>query len=115
MDGGGEDLSAIPGLFERWFVGIMEPPPRFRVKTRQIVQPPSTGSRAGAIADFIAAHDLVRSFVGESIGYDLRAKFKSPFGPLRLRIGSGLLVLAAHDRRHLWQARQVTTGPGFPR
>jgi hypothetical protein len=32
-----------------------------------------------------------------------------------LRIATALLVVPAHDRRHLWQARQVTARADFPR
>jgi hypothetical protein len=28
-------------------------------------------------------------------------------------IATGLFVIAAHDRRHLWQAEQVRQAPGF--
>jgi len=26
---------------------------------------------------------------------------------LRFTVGTGILIITAHDRRHLWQARQV--------
>jgi hypothetical protein len=107
------NLARVPGWFGRLFISIMEPPPRFKVKTRPVVQPPSTGAIQEALAEFIASHDLARAFAREASG-DLRAKFTSPFGPLRLRVGTGLLVLAAHDRRHAWQMRQVPNAPGFP-
>jgi hypothetical protein len=107
------DLASVPGWFGRLFIWIMEPPPRFKVKTRPVVQPPSTGALQEALSDFIASQDVVRAFAREA-GGDLYAKFTSPFGPVRFRVGTGLLVLAAHTRRHIWQARQVTRAPGFP-
>jgi hypothetical protein len=33
---------------------------------------------------------------------------------VRFSIATGLFVIAAHDRRHLWQAEQVKQAPGFP-
>ncbi|MEX2663206.1 MAG: hypothetical protein WD227_14850 [Vicinamibacterales bacterium] len=37
-----------------------------------------------------------------------RATFQNPFIPvIRMRVSTGLHVVAAHDRRHLWQAEQV--------
>jgi hypothetical protein len=107
-------LESTCGWFGRWFISFMEPPPRFRVKTRSIVQPPSTGSLREAVDGFLASQDGVRAFAREAAAFDLSAKFKSPFGPVRFAIGTGLLILAAHDRRHLWQARQVMLAPGFP-
>jgi hypothetical protein len=106
-------LADVPGLFGRWFISVMEPPPRFRIKTRNIVQPPSAGSIHEALRAFIASHDVVRAFAREAAG-NLGARFKSPFGPVRFGVGTGLLVIAAHDRRHLWQMRQVVASEGFP-
>jgi hypothetical protein len=43
-----------------------------------------------------------------------RATFQNPFLPLiKVRVGR-LRIIAAHDRRHLWQAEQVETAAGFP-
>ncbi|HSL19956.1 MAG TPA: DinB family protein [Vicinamibacterales bacterium] len=112
---GNVDLRSIPGRWGRWFIGVMEPPPRFRVKTRPIVQPAPALPVQQALAEFVGSQDAVRAFAREVSEQDLGATFRSPFGPLRFRIGTGLLVLAAHDRRHVWQARQVTLAEGFPR
>ena len=109
-----DNLLEIPGWFGRWFVRVMEPPPRVRTKTRKIVEPPSTGTVRDALADFLKSQKTIRAFAREAARRNVRATFTSPFGPLRFRIGTGLLVLAAHDRRHLWQARQVIATPGFP-
>ena len=44
-----------------------------------------------------------------------RATFQNPFIPIiRMRVATGLAVLAGHDRRHLWQAEQVKRAPGYP-
>ncbi len=34
---------------------------------------------------------------------------------LRIQLGSAFAAMLAHERRHVWQARQVTQSPGFPR
>jgi hypothetical protein len=37
-----------------------------------------------------------------------RLRFRNPFiGLLRYSVATALLVIGAHDRRHLWQAEQV--------
>ena len=50
-------------------------------------------------------------------GLDLaRAHVASPAAAwLRFSLGSGFELMAAHERRHLWQARKVTQHPQFPR
>jgi hypothetical protein len=34
---------------------------------------------------------------------------------IRLPLGSGFALMVAHERRHLWQARNVINETGFPR
>jgi hypothetical protein len=50
-------------------------------------------------------------------GLDLaRAKVRSPtYAWLRFSLGSGFALMLAHERRHLWQARNVVNHPLFPR
>jgi hypothetical protein len=54
--------------------------------------------------------------VRRSSGLDLgRIKFRSPLIPLlRLSLGTWFQFLLAHERRHLWQARQVRQELRFP-
>jgi hypothetical protein len=54
--------------------------------------------------------------LGDAKGLDFgRVKVRSPFVPLlRVDLESAFLVVAAHERRHLWQARRVTEEEGFP-
>lgn len=98
-----------PGWFGRWFIGAMEPPPKRKLKTPKKALPAAHKSAADVLRAFVAAHDEVRSLVQEAREMDLnRVRFKNPFvGLLRFTVGTGLLIIGAHDRRHLWQARQV--------
>ena len=44
-----------------------------------------------------------------------RARYRNPFlKVLNFRVSTGLGVIAAHDRRHLWQAEQVRQAAGYP-
>jgi len=44
-----------------------------------------------------------------------RIRFRNPFvRSIRFTVGTGLLIISAHDRRHLWQAEQVRRSEGFP-
>jgi hypothetical protein len=49
-------------------------------------------------------------------GVDLgKARFSSPFlRVVRLSLGTGLSLLLAHNRRHVWLAREVMDWDGFP-
>jgi hypothetical protein len=49
-------------------------------------------------------------------GIDLaKAKVQSPFFRLlKIELGQALRLMCAHDRRHLWQAREVMADPAFP-
>ena len=98
-----------PGWLGRWFIGELEPPPKRKLKAQKKVMPPLHLNSGTVLKAFIAAHDQTRRLVQQSRDLDLnRIRFRNPF--LRLlpwTIGTGLLVIGAHDRRHLWQARQV--------
>ncbi|HEX4602379.1 MAG TPA: DinB family protein, partial [Candidatus Angelobacter sp.] len=98
-----------PGWFARWFIGVLEPPPRRKMKSPKKALPTVKKVGAEVLRAFIAAHDQTRAMVRDAQQLDLnRIRFKNPFiGVLRFTVGSGLLIIGAHDRRHLWQARQV--------
>lgn len=98
-----------PGWFGRWFISQMEPPPRRRMKSPKQGIPEARKSKEEILRAFIAAHDELRSLIHEGRDLDLnRIRFRNPFiGLLRYSVGTALLVIGAHDRRHLWQARQV--------
>lgn len=65
---------------------------------------------------FLALEGRLVRRLAQAQGLDLRrVKLTSPFVPLlRVDLGSAFRVVAVHERRHLWQARQVTGAPGFP-
>jgi hypothetical protein len=98
-----------PGWFGRWFIKQMEAPPRRKMKTPRQGIPEAHKSGEEILRAFIAAHDELRSLIHEARDLDLnRIRFHNPFiGLLRYTVGTALLVIGAHDRRHLWQARQV--------
>ena len=61
-------------------------------------------------------HDLY-SLVAEADGLDLKKiKVASPAASwLKMSLGARLDLIAAHDRRHLWQARKVRDRENFPK
>ena len=102
---------AAPGFVGRRFVRTMEPPVKapFRMKTPRIVEPCSGPPLANAFASFMASQDEVRAFLRAYADLDLAAvQFPNPFvRGIRFSLATGLHVIAAHERRHLWQAWRV--------
>jgi len=102
---------ALPGLIGRWFVSTMEPPVKapFRMKAPRIVAPRSAPPLANAFTSFLTSQDEARAFLLEYADLDLAAvRFPNPFlRGIRFSLATGLHVIAAHERRHLWQAWRV--------
>ncbi|HVD88716.1 MAG TPA: DinB family protein [Jatrophihabitantaceae bacterium] len=105
------------GWFSRWMIGSMEPPPKRRMKTFPIFQVPVGGSHAivRVLPEFVAVRDQLADRVRQADGLDLRKnRTVSPVTRLlRMPLGAYLQFVITHDRRHLWQARQVRNAPGF--
>lgn len=102
---------ARPGLIGGWFARSLEPParPLFRTKAPRKIRPRTSPPLADAAAAFLASHDEVRAFLREFAAIDLAGvRFPNPLVPgIGFSLASGLHILAAHDRRHLWQAWNV--------
>jgi hypothetical protein len=98
-----------PGWLGRWFINELEPPPKRKLKSPKKARPTAQLKGAEVLNSFLAGHDQVRALIEEARDLDLnRIRFRNPF--LRLlpwTVGTGLMVIGAHDRRHLWQAEQV--------
>ena len=100
----------------RMFVRMLEPPPRFRTKTPAAFRPPSGRTRHEIMAAFRAYQVQYVDRLRQANGLDIaRARARSPVVSwMVFPLGCGFAAMAAHERRHLWQARQVTEAPGFP-
>jgi len=107
---------AQPGYFGGKFVAMMEPPVKRRMRAPRQSKPSAMKERRAILEAYSVGHDLVRALITEAQDIDVnRARFQNPFLPLvRFSISTGLFVIAAHDRRHLWQAEQVRQAAGFP-
>jgi hypothetical protein len=95
--------------FGRLYAWLLEPPVRFRAKAPRPFVPPGGTSAADALPAFLAAQQQVLALVLRTDGLDLAAR-KVPSAisaSLRYNVYSSFLVFAAHERRHLWQARNV--------
>ena len=106
-----------PGWLARWFIAQMEQPVRRKFATMKSLIPSSNGDIQDGVKAFVQSHAAVHRVLDSWNVLDLnRVRFKNPFVPLlRFTVGTGVLVIAAHDRRHLWQAERVKSNPDFPR
>jgi hypothetical protein len=109
-DGRGRRRPALPGLIGRWFIGTLEPPakPLYRRKAPRLIAPRDV-ALADAAAAFLASREGVHTFIRRYADIDLAGvRFPNPFvRGLRFSLATGLHVIAAHERRHLWQAWRV--------
>ena len=101
----------------RMFVRLQEPPLRFRMKAPAIFQPPPGRTRHEIMAAFRAYQVQYIDRLRQANGLDLaRARARSAAASwISMPLGSGFAVMAAHERRHLWQARRVMDASGFPK
>jgi hypothetical protein len=110
---------ATPGVIGRWFVGSFEPPVkrRYKLKAPRTIRPRPSPTLSDAAGQFFASQDELRAFLRRYGGVDLaRVRFPNPFVPVfRFSLATGLHVLAAHERRHLWQAWRVREAAGRAR
>jgi hypothetical protein len=105
---------AKPGWAGRLFIGSLEPPPKrwSKLKAPRKIRPRPSPPLAESFASFLASQAEVREFLRAHANLDLAgARFPNPFIPgIFFSLATGLHVIAAHERRHLWQAWRVRRG-----
>jgi hypothetical protein len=95
----------VVGRVLAWF---LEPPIRKRVKTAAPFVPKSTRAKAEAFGEFVSLQEKLMDLLRDAREVDLRAKIVSPFNArVRYNLLSAFHIVAAHERRHLWQAEQA--------
>jgi hypothetical protein len=104
------------GVLGRLFTVFTEPPATIKTKSPKVFQPAPDRQRSEVTAAFRAYQVQYVDRLRQANGLDLaRARVSSPAAAwLRFSLGSGFALMAAHERRHLWQARNVTQHPEFP-
>lgn len=107
-----------PGPYRMDFIGrllkmSLEPPARVRVKTRAQFTPGNVGAPALVLDEFLRLQDEMIAVVEAADGVRLDVvKVTSPFDTrVRYNLFSAFQVIAAHQRRHLAQARRAAGGP----
>ena len=104
----GKRSKAKMDLLGRVLAWFLEPPIRKKVKTTAPFVPKSTRAKADAFGEFASLQEKLMDLVREAREADLRHKIVSPFDKrVRYNILSAFHIVAAHERRHLWQAEQA--------
>ncbi len=110
------------GPFRRSLLGRLaiwgiEPPAKIKVKAPKLFTPLPEHLMAVVAPAFMSLHEQLLRRLQQANGLDLaRIKVTSAASSLiKMNLGQTIAFLAAHERRHLWQARQVKNNPGFPR
>lgn len=102
----GEPSMDLLGRILRWF---LEPPIHKRVKTSAPFVPKSTRAKAEALGEFSVLQLKLLDLLRDARDVDLKKiKIVSPFDKrIRYNIFSAFRIVAAHQRRHLWQAARA--------
>lgn len=106
-----------PTLMARWFLWILEPPYRMKVKTSAPFEPPPTKPAKEILAGFHSAHEELITRLPEYAKFDQnRTLVQSPFSAsARYSLGTALAIIPAHMRRHLYQIGRIRNLPEFPK
>jgi hypothetical protein len=101
----GKPKMDLLGRVLAWF---LEPPIRTKVKTSAPFVPKSTRAKADAFGEFASLQEKLIDLLRDAREADLHAKIVSPFDKrVRYNLFSAFRIVAAHERRHLWQAEQA--------
>jgi len=102
------------GWLSRKFISMLEPPVTTKMKAPAAYAPPSEARLAPTLGSYEKLVQTFADLYDSATGLDL-ARIKTTFPALpsalqpllRMPVGARFEALAAHDRRHLWQAEQV--------
>jgi len=105
---------ARPGAGDRTLIGRLvvwsqEPPVLFRMKTLEAIEPRGDEDPQTLIESFEALHEELIVRINEAADLDRgRIRLRSVLDRrLKLSLGDWFHFMAAHVRRHLWQAERV--------
>src|SRR5262245_11323300 len=95
----------LPGRLLAW---SLEPPVLIKMQTPKLAQPLESAGPEPVLQEFEQLHEELIQLVHASAGKQIdERKMKSPFANMHYNVYSAFRIIAAHDRRHLWQARKA--------
>lgn len=101
---------------DRLFVGAMEPPVKRKFKAPKQFVPQADKPLDTVSAEFMLLQQAFLGRLQNANGLDLaHIKVASPvIGLLKMTLLGVFALVVAHERRHLWQARQILQHADFP-
>jgi len=104
------------GWLGKWILANTEPPPKRKSRSARATTPAYGQPLTAVMPTFLHLQDQLAMQVESAAGLDwARVKVPAPMGPFRFNLHLTFAWIAAHERRHLWQARQVLNHAEFPR
>ncbi|MEP7351618.1 MAG: DinB family protein [Acidobacteriota bacterium] len=100
---------SLPAWMESWMLKQIEPPVRFKFKAPAVISPDSgiaEQSPKEILDAYVASHAPLLALLQKPIEQLERVRFIHPARSMNLSVIAGLSTIAAHDRRHLWQAER---------
>lgn len=97
-------------LVGRWFRWTLEPPIRKKLRAPKIfVPPPDALPREAVLAEFESIQARIADAIRKAAPHDFAGvTMTSPVTRLlKLNLWDAFQAMAAHERRHLWQARRA--------
>lgn len=93
----------------RWFAKSLEPPVRMKAKAVAAALPGPRCTRDAVLSRYKASHEGYRHLVRSAAAVDVNliVRPNAIVNRVKMRLSTVLLVIPAHDRRHLWQAANV--------
>jgi len=93
-----------------------EPPVAIEVPAPAATMPSAAVEPDGLVDHFHQTRERYANAVIRAAGLDLVCiRVVEPVYPLIVSLGGTLALIAAHDRRHMWQAERVIQSARFPR
>jgi hypothetical protein len=105
-----------PGWLGRMLIRSMDAPPGRRMRAPSPIVPGREPDAEATRTRFFALQVRIAAALSSADGLMLRrVRITSPLlSLLRMNLCTAFGVVIAHERRHLWQAREVTRLPDFP-
>lgn len=98
-----------PTFIGAWFAKSLEPPVKMKAKAIAAVRPGARFTRDEILRRYKASHDGYRDLVRSAAAVDVNRIVgrNAIVRRVKMRLSTVLLVIPAHDRRHLWQAKNA--------
>ena len=106
-----------PGWFGRWFIRrFVEPSSDIKRVPAPAKIRPARRVALSVVDRFLSSNQACRELIVKARAKNVNGiRFRNPLVPgIRFTVGTGLQIIASHERRHLLQAQRVRDSAPFP-